>query len=80
MISISAEFVMSAAPNAAAANNGRGLVLKNKFVALHHSSDETFWFGECQGSGSKPYLCSADFSVRETPVYRCSCPSRQFPC
>jgi hypothetical protein len=80
MISISEEFVMSAAPNAAAANNGRGLVLKNKFVALHHSSDETFWFGECQGSGSKPYLCSADFSVRETPVYRCSCPSRQFPC
>lgn len=80
MISISAEFVMSAAPNVAAANNGRGLVLKNKFVSLHHSSDETFWFGECQGSGSKPYLCSADFSVRETPVYRCTCPSRQFPC
>jgi hypothetical protein len=80
MISISEEFVMSAAPNAAAAKNGRGLVLKNKFVALHHSSDKTFWFGQCQGSGAAPYLCSADFSVREMPVYRCSCPSRQFPC
>jgi SWIM zinc finger len=47
---------------------------------LHHSADESLWFGQCQGSGAAPYLCSADFSVPELPVYRCSCPSRQFPC
>jgi hypothetical protein len=80
MISITEDFINSAAPNAAAAKNGRGLVLKNKFVALHHSPDESLWFGQCQGSGSTPYLCSADFAVPDQPVYRCSCPSRQFPC
>ncbi|TWT34372.1 SWIM zinc finger family protein [Blastopirellula retiformator] len=80
MISIDAEFVAAAAPNAAAANNGRGLVLKNKFVNLHHSDDETLLFGECKGSGKTPYLCSADFTNPETVTYRCSCPSRQFPC
>jgi hypothetical protein len=80
MISITQDFIEAAAPNAEAAKNGRGLVLKNKFLALHHSPDETLWFGECQGSGKTPYLCSADFAVAEKPVYRCTCPSRQSPC
>ena len=73
-------FIEAAAPNAAAAKNGRGLVLKNKFTSLHHSEDETIWFAECRGSGKTPYLCSADFVSAEKPVYRCTCPSRQFPC
>lgn len=80
MIPITQEFVEAAAPNEAAAKNGRALVLKKKFVALHHSPDETLWFGRCQGSGKTPYLCSADFAVPEKPVYRCTCPSRLFPC
>ncbi len=80
MITINHDFIEAAAPNAEAAKNGRGLVLKNKFLTLHHSPDETLWFGQCQGSGKTPYLCSADFAVPEKPVYRCSCPSRQFPC
>lgn len=80
MITITQDFVEAAAPNADAAKNGRALVLKNKFLRLHHSSDETLWFGQCQGSGKAPYLCSADFAVPEKPVYRCTCPSRQFPC
>ena len=74
MISIDEDFI------AAAAKNGRGLVLKNKFVALHHSDDNTLLFGECQGSGKTPYLCSADFTDPQSVTYRCSCPSRQFPC
>jgi len=80
MIPINQDFIEAAAPNAEAAKNGRGLVLKNKFVALHRSPDESLWFGQCQGSGKTPYLCSADFAVPEKPVYRCTCPSRQFPC
>jgi hypothetical protein len=80
MISINQDFIEAAAPNAEAAKNGRGLVLKNKFLTLHHSPDETLWFGQCQGSGKTPYLCSADFAVPDKPVYRCTCPSRQFPC
>jgi hypothetical protein len=80
MLSIDEGFIEAAAPNADAAKNGRSLVLKSKFVALHHSADETLLFGRCQGSGKEPYLCSADFSLPEAPVYRCNCPSRQFPC
>jgi SWIM zinc finger len=80
MISVTQDFIEAAAPNAEAAKNGRGLLLKNKFLALCHSPDETLWFGRCQGSGSTPYLCSADFAAPEKPVYRCTCPSRQFPC
>ncbi len=80
MISIDEAFIEAAAPNADAAKNGKGLVVKNKFVALHHSADETLLFGHCQGSGKQPYLCSADFAAPEAAVYRCNCPSRQFPC
>ncbi len=80
MISIDEKFIQAAAPNAEAAKNGQGLVLKQKFVALHRSADDTLLFGQCQGSGKEPYLCSADFAVPGAAVYRCTCPSRQFPC
>jgi hypothetical protein len=80
MISITEEFIESAAPNADAAKNGKALVLKSKFLKLHHTPDETLLFGHCQGSGKEPYLCSADFAQPQAPVYRCTCPSRQFPC
>ncbi|MCA9105696.1 MAG: SWIM zinc finger family protein, partial [Planctomycetales bacterium] len=73
-------YVDAAAPNAAAAKNGRGLVLKNAFSELHQSDDGTLLFGSCKGSGKEPYRCSADFVDPSKPVHRCSCPSRQFPC
>ena len=80
MIAIDESYVDSAAPNADAAKNGRGLVLKAKFLKLCISDDETILFGECQGSGKDPYHCSCDFLRPEAPTHRCSCPSRQFPC
>lgn len=80
MISIDEGFVDAAAPNAEAGKNGRGLVLKGKFLALNIDSEETLLFGECQGSGKDPYRCSCDFARPEQPTHRCSCPSRQFPC
>ena len=80
MISLTEAFIESAAPNADAVRNGRGLVSKKSFNALHRSEDDTLLFGQCKGSGKTPYHCSADFQVPESPVYRCSCPSRQFPC
>lgn len=80
MHEIDEAFVDAAAPNANAIKNGRALVLKRKFVALHKSEDETLYFGECAGSGKSNYHCSADFVAPQNPVYRCSCPSRQFPC
>jgi hypothetical protein len=80
MIPIDEAFIESAAPNSEAAKNGRGLVLKGKFLQLFKSADASLIFGHCQGSGKQPYLCSADFAVPSAPVYRCTCPSRQFPC
>ncbi|MDP5225930.1 MULTISPECIES: SWIM zinc finger family protein [Arthrobacter] len=40
------------------------------------SNDVLVW-GKCQGSGKTPYQVSIDISA---PAYRCSCPSRKFPC
>ncbi len=73
-------FAVRAALKSDAAKNGRALALKKSFLELHISDDGTLLFGFCQGSGKTPYLCSADFATPEKPVYRCSCPSRQFPC
>ena len=68
------------APNAAAAKNGRDLVSKGKFSNLHISSEGDLIWGECAGSGKNPYYCSADYMDEYHPVFRCNCPSRQFPC
>ena len=76
---ITEEFIRSAAPNAAAVTNGQKISKTGGFVKLCRSEDNTLIFGECKGSGKNPYYTSADFSG-DSPVFRCSCPSRQFPC
>src|SRR5215813_14240780 len=73
-------FADSQAPNAGAIKNARGVVLKRKLVGLFRSADGTLLFGDCKGSGAENYRPSADFSDPAKPVYRCTCPSRQFPC
>jgi len=73
-------FVDSQAPNAAAIKNARGVVLKKKLVSLYRSPDGSLFFGECEGSGKENYRPSADFGDPTKPVYRCTCPSHQFPC
>jgi hypothetical protein len=80
MIAIDEGYVDSAAPNSEAAKNGRGLVLKGKFLSLSVSEDQTILFGDCEGSGKEPYRCSCDFQRPDAPTHRCNCPSRQFPC
>lgn len=80
MIEIDESYVDSAAPNASAIKNGRGLVIKGKFVQLNISPDKTILFGECKGSGRSNYHCSSDFIRPNNPTHRCNCPSRQFPC
>src|SRR5947208_1355891 len=34
-------------------------------------------WGLCKGSGSRPYQTAVDLSG---PAFRCTCPSRKFPC
>jgi hypothetical protein len=73
-------YVDSQAANAAAIKNARGVVLKQKLVGLFRSADGTLLFGDCKGSGKDNYRPSADFGDPAKPVYRCTCPSHQFPC
>ncbi len=80
MIKITEEKVASLAPNATAVSNGKKISQKGGFIKLCISEDETFIYGECSGSGKNPYITSADFINPDEPVFRCSCPSRQFPC
>src|SRR5260221_7144274 len=77
---ITETYADSLAPNAAAIKNARGVVLKRKLVGLFRSPDGTLLFGDCKGSGQDNYRPSADFADPTKPVFRCTCPSHQFPC
>lgn len=80
MRTFSEQQIASLAPNANAVSNGRKLSAGGKFVSLMRSEDDSFYMGECKGSGKSNYVVSADFADEDHPVFRCSCPSRQFPC
>ena len=80
MQNITEQQIQAMAPNAAAVANGRKISQKGGFVRLERSADDTFYLGECTGSGKSNYITSVDFLDPASPVCRCSCPSRQFPC
>ncbi len=69
------EQILAMAPDASAAKNGQGLATPRKWVSLGHN-DLAIW-GQCQGSGSKPYQTQIDLGEL---AFKCSCPSRKFPC
>ncbi|MEZ0386374.1 MAG: SWIM zinc finger family protein [Verrucomicrobium sp.] len=74
-VPFSAEQVTALAPDSASVKAGRGLTNPSKWPTLG-CNDQAAW-GECQGSGSKPYQTQVDFTG---PGFKCSCPSRKFPC
>ncbi|GKS09162.1 hypothetical protein YDYSY3_01620 [Paenibacillus chitinolyticus] len=80
MINLSEAYVDSLAHNSAAMKNGKDLFKKKSFTKLCKTEDGKLLFGECKGSGKEPYRCSVDWMTEGQPVFRCSCPSRQFPC
>ncbi len=80
MRTVSEQEIISLAPNAGAVSNGRKISSSQGFVSRMRSADDTFYMGECRGSGKSNYRVSADFVKEGSPVFRCSCPSRQFPC
>ena len=69
------EQILALAPDASSAKAGQGLANARHWVTL--GNDENAVWGECQGSGSKPYQTQID--QREVAC-KCSCPSRKFPC
>ncbi|MDT0326855.1 SWIM zinc finger family protein [Nocardiopsis lambiniae] len=48
-------------------------------VAAPAGGTSALW-GECQGSGSKPYLAAVHLDGVGGTAYKCSCPSRKIPC
>ena len=80
MQKITEQQIQAMAPNAAAAANGKKIAGSGGFVRRSRSADDTFYMGECKGSGKSNYITSVDFIDPQNPVCRCSCPSRQFPC
>lgn len=67
--------VASAAPDDASLAAARKLARPGPWSETG-SNDDLVW-GKCQGSGKTPYQVSVD---TVGPAYRCSCPSRKFPC
>ena len=70
-----ADRVVAIAPDSASAKNGKSLATLNKWDNL--GKDQQIIWGECKGSGKDPYRTQVDLSE---PAFRCSCPSRKFPC
>lgn len=71
----STDRVLALAPDAASASAGQALASAQKWTSLG-ASDRAVW-GLCQGSGKAPYQARIDMGE---PVFKCSCPSRKFPC
>jgi uncharacterized Zn finger protein len=67
--------IIALAPDPSSAKAGRDLAHARKWVTL--GLNERAVWGECQGSGAKPYQTQIDLSE---PAFKCSCPSRKFPC
>lgn len=67
--------VLALAPDAASAKAGAGLCSDSKWPLLGADADAVW--GECKGSGAKPYQTQVELAAL---VSKCSCPSRKFPC
>ncbi|HEX3251575.1 MAG TPA: SWIM zinc finger family protein [Pyrinomonadaceae bacterium] len=75
IVNYSAEHIIALAPDAASAKAGRSLATTSKWQNV--GQNERALWGECQGSGAKPYQTVIDLNE---PAFKCSCPSRKFPC
>ncbi len=72
---INEEQIKTLAPTPAAYNAGKKLSSENSWQNFG-KSDRALW-GEIKGSGAKPYYTQIDLG---SVAFKCSCPSRQFPC
>jgi hypothetical protein len=69
------EAIVALAPDASSVKAAKGLVIPGKWPVL--GADPQALWGECKGSGATPYQVQVDLAG---PAFRCSCPSRKFPC
>ena len=76
-VTLTEQDVQRVAPDDKAIAAGRDLVRSKKFVKPAVSPDGTWLLAQCKGSAL--YEVSVDLGSG-TPVGRCTCPSRKFPC
>lgn len=69
------EQALGLAPDVASAKAGVKLGVPASWSST--GATVTAVWGECQGSGSRPYQTIVELAE---PAYKCSCPSRKFPC
>lgn len=69
------QHIQTLAPNPAAFSAGKKLSSKEQWQSI--AKNERAMWGGIKGSGANPYLVQIDIS---TVAYKCTCPSRQFPC
>ncbi|MHC3468300.1 SWIM zinc finger family protein [Streptomyces sp. 7R007] len=74
-----ADQVLALAPDDASRKAGSKLGAAGPWSEAGSSDEGTVW-GLCKGSGSKPYQTVIDMADASGPAYKCSCPSRKFPC
>ena len=74
-VMLTQEQVLALAPDASSVSAAKGLTADSKWQTL--GADEEALWGECKGSGAKPYQSQVDLIELTS---KCSCPSRKFPC
>ena len=74
-MTLTEEQIAALAPDSSSLKSGRDLAspAKWQYKAI---SDRALW-GHCQGSGKLPYQTQID---TQNIAFKCSCPSRKFPC
>jgi uncharacterized Zn finger protein len=68
--------VLALAPDAPSQRAAQSLTSGRAWSLTGAAGPGALW-GECRGSAAAPYRAVIDLSG---PAYRCSCPSRKFPC
>jgi len=79
-LTLTEEAALRLAPDVDAIKAARDLLRKKSFIQPAVSADGTWLLAQCKGSGKDPYQVSIDLQDQTNPTFRCSCPSRKFPC
>lgn len=75
----SADQVLALAPDTASRKAGSKLGAAGPWSGAGSCEEGAVW-GLCKGSGSKPYQTIVDLADPAGAAYKCTCPSRKFPC
>jgi hypothetical protein len=74
-LNLNEEQILNLVPDEPSKKAGKDLANIAKWAT--NGANELALWGECQGSGSKPYQTQIDIA---NIAFKCSCPSRKFPC